>query len=327
MYPLQIDRTGIEGDDVPFHLTLLGNYIANFGDTIRFFPLVDHYNTHNEQWIIDQTTVSSTYNTVIFYDLVNTGDYEHSKFCEFISNFNHPHKIYLTVNQCSTLQLADVEIVHWDFMWNRIKSYYTVAIPENLALHHYAGPGKYELPVIDFDTIRSGVFLSMCGREFGYRTNLYNLVAGLNGYVSNRSRGITLGSVEGAFQPPPNNYYADSYFSVYVESNWVRTDLMHITEKTFEPLIKGHFILPFSNPGTIQRLRDMGFRFPEFIDYRYDTELDVARRFNMLQIEFARLLNLDWPTLYMEHKDMLLHNQNCINTIPLDTRILKLYDV
>jgi hypothetical protein len=264
-------------------LDCLGHNADKFDSEILFWPLVNHYNTHDAEWLATYTKRAQSSKTIIFYDLVNTGDYEHTKFCEFISNFDHPHRVYLTVNQSPNLKLANVEIVPWDFMWNRYRSYYTETVPyNNLYLHHYSGPAAYQIPKLSFDQPRAKKFLSMTGREFSYRTNLYEFVKSLDyGYTSNRSRGITVEGqdIVGAFQPVPNKFYLDSYVSIYCESNFLRNDLIHITEKTFEPLIKGHIILPFSNPGTIARLIDMGFKMPVGVDYGFDSITDPQQRF------------------------------------------------
>ena len=322
---------GIEGDDLPYHLELLGLNANTFDPQILFWPLVNHYNTHDAEWLSTYTERARLSKTIIFYDLVNTGDYEHTKFCEFISNFDHPHRVYLTVNQSSKLKLADVHIVPWDFMWNRYRSYYTETVPyDNLYLHHYSGPAAYQIPQLDFDQPKAKKFLSMTGREFGYRTNLYKFVNDFDdGYVSNRSRGITVEGCDivGAFQPVPNTFYLDSYVSIYCESNFLRDDLIHITEKTFEPLIKGHIILPFSNPGTISRLVEMGFKMPDCVDYGFDNITNPQQRFTALTEEFQRLMTEDLPQLYKHNQEIFVHNQECINTIKYDTRILTLYNV
>lgn len=74
--------------------------------------------------------------------------------------------------------------------------------------------------------------------------------------------------------PIANKYYNDSIVSVYVEtigsSNGYAGQVKAITEKTYIPLLKGHFILPFGYPGMIQDLKNQGFLFPNWIDYSYD---------------------------------------------------------
>ena len=323
---------GIEGDDIPYHLSLL-RYDAStmISDRYYFFPLNDHYNTHGATWLEETTTIAKTKDVVVFYDLVNIGDHEHNIFKKFIWEFDHPCKVYLTVNQSPKLDMGPtVKIVQWDFMWNRVKAYYTEPVPEYLHLHHYS-MGNYKPVKLDFSYLRSRKFLSMLGREYGYRRPYYEFVLPHkdSGYVSNRSRNITLedNTVFGAYSPVPNTFYEDTYFSTYVESNCTQRDLIHITEKTFEPLIKGHAILPFTNPGAIKRLQDMGFKMANFINYSFDS-VDIAEeRFAQVQDEFLKLLDMDLDTLYKENQLIFEHNQNCINTIPYDNRILEVFNV
>lgn len=75
------------------------------------------------------------------------------------------------------------------------------------------------------------------------------------------------------FSPPHNDYYNTSTLSIYAETilYYGNHRTKCITEKTFTPLCKAHFILPFGAPGTVATLKDeYGFRFPDWIDYSYD---------------------------------------------------------
>ena len=319
---------GIEGDDIPYHLSLLGYDVNNISDRYWFYPLNDHYNTHKPGWQDLQTNKAKSCDVVVFYDLVNTGDYEHGIFRHFVSTFDHPNKVWLTVNQSPAFALDGVKIIPWDFMWNRTKAYYTETVPESLYLHHYSA-GQYTLPTLDFTSDREQIMLCMTGREYGYRTRLYETVKDHNGFISNRSRGKFLegAPVVGAFSPVPNKFYLESYFSLYVESNCLQPDLIHITEKTFDPLLKGHLVLPFTNPGAIQRLRDIGFRFTNQIDYGFDAIQDPETRFRAVIAEYTMLTFINIDRIYKDSQEILIHNQNCINTIPYDNRILEVFNV
>jgi hypothetical protein len=319
---------GIEGDDLPYHLTLLGLDVNSLPKDVYFYPLVDHYNTHKLIWETTAAHLAEEARAVVFYDLVNISDYDHQRFCKFVSEFKHPNKYYLTVNQSPDFAIDGVKVIAWDFMWNRFKAYYTESVPESLYLHHYKYQG-YHLPDLDFINPRSKLFMSLLGREYGWRKELYNFVKDLDGYISNRSQGKFLEpeSVVGAFSPVPNHFYLNSYISIYVESNCVETDLIHLTEKTFDPLVKGHVILPFANPGSIQRVRDLGFHLAPFVNYSFDTIEDPAERFSALTREFNRLLTLDVPQLYTDYQDIFIYNQRCIDLIPYDTRLKEIFDV
>lgn len=319
---------GIEGPDLYYQFDLLGiEYSVSETPDYYFFPLNDHYNSHDQNWMEQTTAKAKLCPVVVFYDLVNTGDWEHPQFCKFIKDFDHPQKVYLTVNYSKSLHIPGVEIIAWDFMWNRIKSYYTETNMPN-GLHHYSG--KYSLEGINFKTQKEKKFLNLCGREYGFRTELFDLLKNnSHGFVSNRSKGIYLDEQEpiGAYVPVPDYYYNETYFSIYVESNCTSTDLIHITEKTFEPLIKGHFVIPFSNPGSVARLQNMGFEVPGIIDYGYDSIQDPGVRFNMIMIEFKNLMNINLAEAYRQYLPMFKHNQNCLVTIPYDNSIKRLENV
>jgi hypothetical protein len=321
---------GIEGDDIPYHLNILGHQL-NPGD-IFFVALNDHYGLHDAGWLECTLEESHKYSRVVFYDLVNTGDECHDQFCNFINKFEHHNKCYLTNNFSKRFMLPGVTIVPWDFMWNRVKLYYTnkMDLTHDPYLHHFAGKHSYQLNQIKFNT-REKIFLNLCGRAYGCRIDLYNFLEQYStlGYRSMRSEGITLDDKEavGAYVPIPNKYYNDSYVSIYIESNTATQELVHITEKTFEPLIKGHFILPFSNPGTIDRLLDLGFLLPDFIDYSYDNIIDANQRFNTFKEVITNVMTLDWSNLYIKNKDIIIHNRQQLFNLDYDRSILGLFNV
>jgi hypothetical protein len=122
------------------------------------------------------------------------------------------------------------------------------------------------------------------------------------------------------------NEVADSLLYVPTETVYFGRR-QHITEKTFEPLIKGHIILPFSNPGTISRLVEMGFQMPNCVDYSFDSVEDPAQRFDMIVAEFKTLMMQNLPRLYKQNQSVFEHNQRAVEHIPYDTRILELYNV
>ena len=329
---LTASKYGFEGDDIPFQLSLLGYDINTIPNRYYFFPLVDHYYvSHEGDWLERTTIAAKSAEVVVFYDLVNLNDEVFDSYIKTVQEFDHPNKVYLTVNQSKLLHIPGVKIVQWDFMWNRTKSYYIENISAKLTLHQYSWD-RYHLFDINFDKPRSRKFISLKGRELGpYRESLYQHVCNYSdqGYISNRAKGIFLESnpVSGVYTPIPIRFYQDSYFSVYVESNVTTTNLMHLTEKTFEPLIKGHFILPLTNPGAIDRLKDLGFEFPKFIDYKPTQYSSTQDRLSWVKTELNRLLSIDLADAYNESRDLLLHNQECIHTIPYDRRILEIFEV
>lgn len=131
----------------------------------------------------------------------------------------------------------------------------------------------------------------------------------------------------GTYAPIANKYYQESFISAYVESvvgahpNIVKT----ITEKTWEPLLKGHFILPFAAPGIIQELKQRGFKFPDFINYDYADYTNDEVRWQEFLVQFRKIQKLtidEINMLYKDNLDIINHNCNLFKTLPYDS----LYD-
>jgi hypothetical protein len=173
------------------------------------------------------------------------------------------------------------------------------------------------------------------------RKELNRLLFDYEGYIGDISQGLSLlpdmdkyhtrdflGLNGWGFSPPHNAYYNSSSLSIYVET-LIYTGLNNtkcITEKTWTPLIKGHFILPFGRAYTLEHLRhDYGFKFPVWIDYSYDvmdpnhkehfTPFTEQVRWDMFKEEIKRLCDYGATNLYQKKKEdlnMLLHNRSIL---------------
>ena len=111
--------------------------------------------------------------------------------------------------------------------------------------------------------------------------------------------------------PPHNAYYNDTFISIFGETMESGTTQV-ITEKTYDPLIKGHFILPFSTPHFLDMVRSRGILLPDFVDYSYDTIEDFDQRLASWLTEVRRLLSMPiehWRELYKKNFDLLYENQ------------------
>lgn len=109
--------------------------------------------------------------------------------------------------------------------------------------------------------------------------------------------------------PAHQTYFKDTFISIYVETIQSGSSLI-VTEKTYDPLIKGHFILPFGKVNFVQRLRDIGIQLPNFINYSYDAIEDFDHRLATWHAEIHRLLNIDidtWRQHWRENELSVLH--------------------
>lgn len=127
----------------------------------------------------------------------------------------------------------------------------------------------------------------------------------------------------GTWYPAADRYYNSSYVNVYIESVTHRMttgEIFCATEKTYDPLMKGNFILPFSTPGFIRGLKEMyGFKFPDWIDYAYDDIDDVRTRIDSYLRSVDKICNMDIENLhqhYLNDKHILEHNRNVIHSTP-----------
>lgn len=282
---------------------------------------------------IDRYESVSAFRCVVFYDLFHLDDYTAESTLEKIKNFPHKRKIYLTVNFSKHLLGNDCKIVQWDVLRNRTQAVY---LDKNIDLNrvwYYASPNSYKLDNIDFSQPRTRKFIYQCRSLNARRIAFHNLATEYadQGYISNVFLGQVLDSQDpdqkdwnvsdpnqGLYVPIANRYYNNSYLSVYVESSFNSVNCVHVTEKTWEPLLKGHFILPYSNPYYLERLRNIGFRFPDFIDYSYDSVECPETRFKMVTEEFKRIVNLDLHSLYLANQDVILHNRRLLESMPYD---------
>jgi hypothetical protein len=119
------------------------------------------------------------------------------------------------------------------------------------------------------------------------------------------------------FLPISNHYYTESIVSAYVETIAkhdvdIRNPVTCISEKTFIPLLKGHFILPFGHPGIIRELKEVyGFRFPEWIDYSYDSIYNEDKRLKMFLASMSDLRKISLRALTdLANKDIEIRKHN-----------------
>lgn len=131
-----------------------------------------------------------------------------------------------------------------------------------------------------------------------------------------------------SFDPIANKYFDTSIISVFVETiggSNIRDPVHAITEKTYIPLIKGHFILPFSYCGIIRDLKEQGFVFPDWIDYSYDLIENDDLRLDAFLNSFENLKRMTYSDITEFSNSshvMRVHNRNIFYRNPYDS----LYD-
>jgi len=286
-----------------------------------------------------------------------------------IENFNdyhlNPWKSYTNKILIIDLNYNNKEQIPYDFCWNREKVYFTdydkFDLTERL-WSHAATKKMYSLTKIPdhsfFQMIDLKKFLipnrwdPVNNQRFGmrgyYRKELINLANDTDCFWSDWNKDTLnllwpeerivnsmeeLHSAFGGWWPIANRYYNRSFISVYVETivNCDYKTWSVISEKTFDPLIKGHYILPFGYSGLIEDLKNRyGFQFPTWIDYSYDLITNTNDRFLGFLNSFEKLRKLPLSKLVEHHQreknSILEYNRQIFYNRPYDSLHKKLVD-
>jgi len=189
----------------------------------------------------------------------------------------------------------------------------------------------------DIEGIEGNPFSIQEGIDMFYKKSNYNKDS-----VDNFRKDLPwIADVDGIFNQNnqwDSDVYRDSflntYFSFVVGSVF---DSYHnhepysvfMSEKIYKPLTNFHPFLYMSNSGTLEVLKELGFKtFHPFIDESYDKEPDNLKRFNMIMSELKRLCNMkisELHNLYWQLSDTLIHNQNTYyeKAFPLSEQIIE----
>ena len=259
---------------------------------------------------------------------------------------------FVDCNRRAANQVQDV--VFYDFLWERQKVYFTqyekfdlsnrihtrfstasmfqlADIVKNAQAKHYLAPMR----VWNIEDVSKAHWGSYESRS-RYRRLLRNTLDVSKGYISDHHKGLFIRAQEythyikrdlenprgwyagGTWYPAHNDYYQDSFVSVYVETITFGDTYRVITEKTYDPLIKGNFILPMGYQGLVQDIRNRGFLLPDWIDYSYDI-LPDSTRFDAYLDAVRSLLSMDTKQLYELYnrdRSILEHNRSLFFSTP-----------
>ena len=130
--------------------------------------------------------------------------------------------------------------------------------------------------------------------------------------------------------------FVDTYFSLVVGSvcdtyRDVEPYSIFMSEKIYKPITNFHPFLYLSNMGTLEVLKELGFKtFHPYIDESYDEEPDKLKRFNMIMNELNRLCEMELSELhelYWSMSDILIYNQRIYYNKVFSTSENKIEDV
>lgn len=244
--------------------------------------------------------------------------------------------------------------IYYDMLWNRQKLYCTEYDRINLKDRAWtwgASKKMYALAPIE-KNIHCKKFLSPNRIYYKSpdhsrtiaRNKLKTLLKNQDGYYSDPQNGEILNTEDtsidfngtllqgngGTWWPIANYYYQSSFVSIYVETLCINAAMKSITEKTWDPLIKGHFILPFGYQGMISDITQYGFKLPDWIDYSYDNITSYDDRWNAYVESVKKVLELtvtQLTELFYKDRSLLEYNRQIFFTRQYDTLYDKVYQL
>lgn len=123
-------------------------------------------------------------------------------------------------------------------------------------------------------------------------------------------------------------HYTQSYCHIVIETHFDadQSDGAFLTEKTFKPIKHGQPFVIVGAPGSLQALRDLGYRtFDHAIDNSYDQETDNTRRWQKALQAIEQIRSQDPDKWFQSCLDDVIHNQQHFLASKQD-RLNTLYD-
>jgi hypothetical protein len=237
-----------------------------------------------------------------------------------IIHLNDTHAGRITVTNARDFNIDNPKILFNDYLFNRTKAYHLkYPFTSSTGPWYLKSWEDFVIPNVVSAESRNKIYIATNKTYFDakwprqrfYRKKLMSLLkskystSGHLGDPADPSIG-TLPSHSRmqfvGYSPPHSMYFENSFISIYAETLEYGSTFA-VTEKTFDPLIKGHFILPFGTYKFIENTKlHYGFEFPDFIDYSYDLIEDGAQRYHAYSREVERLLAIPIDT-WREHWD------------------------
>jgi hypothetical protein len=266
--------------------------------------------------------------------------YDLDYYQRLINDKSHLAKNILVVQKNYDI-VGQENIIFYDSMFNLAKLCFTEFDKYDLyerEWHFYTSQETYKLNDIDKSPVRKFIYPSYVYEPYNhprikYRVLLRDVLKNRvpEGFVSSDTEKLLpnepishnmldiLNSNTPQWYPINDQIYNSSYVSIITESitgvnNIIRdfNQVRCVTEKTFEPLIKGNFILPFGYKGLIKDVLEYGFKLPDWIDYSYDSIDDADERFSKFVASIQNMLDYSVEQLhelYLKDKHILEHNR------------------
>ena len=193
-------------------------------------------------------------------------------------------------------------LIRADKIWRKIFASYLYQL--DLLQHGYFSYTNYK-----YDTSVSGV--NDIDSWLNYDETLYENIASFSLRLPYRCDDLS-DSEHNNHKLVNHNFYTNSYFNFVVETLF-SNDTIVLSEKTFKPILNLQPFVLIGNPGSLQLLRDLGYRtFEEVIKQDYDKVIDHKDRMSsVLKVcyDLCKLSHQHHLRIQDIIKDIVAYNQ------------------
>jgi len=302
-------KFGQRGSSVAEYLQLL--HQIELVDDIKSNTLLCH---RDDPIFTGQKGNLSIFDHIIVEDWFGIDDDHNDK----IHLFDYPNVTFCTTNMQKN-NLKHASTVHYNFMFNRTKLVYNEQFPIRrnnkkffLLLTNSTGE-NYKKVKYNADRAYDFLFLN-ARRQTTERLQTQQVLHGLNGIVSTKNN-LLPGDVNMPYNPVPAEHWESCYFNIAIESNIKNDDIVHTTEKVWEPIIKYQIPIILSTQHYQAYMESLGFVFP----IKVFTEPDEYYNF------LTEFFSGNPRKFFLSHEDEVLHNHNLFFDLPVDTGVEQIW--
>lgn len=265
----------------------------------------DEFNSKREK-------ILSQYDKVIVEDWFGIDDDSN------LSKLDNKKVIFCTTNMQQP-PLKHARVIHYNLMFNRTKLFYTEQFPITrngrryiLLLSNNTGENYKR---VKYNRTREYDFMFLnAGRQTRERKCAENILKNYGGLITNKTNRLPDDKFM-PYNPVPARYWEACYFNICVESNVHNSNVVHTTEKIWEPIIKYQIPIILATKHYQSYMESLGFVFPIKVFADPNEYYDFLTEF----------FTTDVKNFFLAHEDQVKHNHNLFFNLPIDNNVEQIW--
>lgn len=272
-------------------------------------------------WLQHRTTQK-----VVFFDFFHAAPLLDLDTIQIIQAFQNQISVaFVTI--CK-LPIAGINnVFHFDYYWNRTKSAY---LDKKTSWKQGPAEDFNQWPI--HTNARPYAMMSLTGaNSWHHKKLLHEAVSHISGYHSSpHGKSLHSDSLIEKLEylvatPPARKFFDDTYVSAQIESMFAGPNVV-LSEKTYDHLIQGRFVMNFGPRHYYQILLQDGWRLPDVPNFEWDNidfhtiDLTRCQRFKSF-IYNLKMVTADISKLheiFLRNLSVFEHNQQLLLTKPYD---------